>query len=397
MATIEGGDTGIDNPIGVAVDSHGKIFITNGAKTFVTKENRLDQGPSTITSYAAGSNGDVKPIATITGVSKSYVPGRFIGFQFYLPSRPGSPEQLAKEWQGTFEGIGPVPGRKLWVWNQMPVNGGTPHVTMYVIGKDGDVTRKIDWECACLLSLSDFSEGLTIDSAGNLYMPSSECFGGNVETVTVAPDDGAGDKKPTITITGSAGSARGIAVDNAGNIYVTNSAVDVNSITVYPAGGSGKVTPIANIAGPSTLLDGPGAIALDSSRKIYIANGGGSVTVYPARSNGDVKPIATISGSHTGLVWPTGIAVDSDGYIYVTTEEGGPGRSGSVNIYSAGSDGNVAPIATISGTLTGLSQPHGIRWVLGSRVSSSPGSVGDVDSAGADSESLAKVRSKWCD
>ena len=153
MATIEGSDTGIDNPIGVAADSHGKIFITNGAKTFVTKENRLDQGPSSITSYAAGSNGDVKPIVTITGVSKSYVPGRFIGFQFYLPSRPGSPEQLAKEWQGTFEGIGPVPGRKLWVWNQMPVNGGTPHVTMYVIGKDGDVTRKsIGNALACLVS-----------------------------------------------------------------------------------------------------------------------------------------------------------------------------------------------------------------------------------------------------
>jgi sugar lactone lactonase YvrE len=188
----------------------------------------------------------------------------------------------------------------------------------------------------------------------------SQCFGGNVETVIVGPADSAANKKQTITITGSAGSARGIAVDKGGNIYVTNSAVVNNSVTVYPAGGSGEVRPIANIAGHSTLLNGPGAIALDSSGKIYVANSGGSVTVYPVGSNGDVSPSATISGSSTGLDHPTGIAVDSDDNIYVTTEEGGSDRNGSVNIYRAGSNGNVAPIATISGTSTGLDRPEGI-------------------------------------
>jgi sugar lactone lactonase YvrE len=390
IATIEGSDTGIDNPLGVAVDSHGKIFITNGAETLVTKENRLAQGPSSITYYASGSNGDVKPIATITGVRKSYVPRSFTGWEYFIPGR-GSQDQLAEQWEKTvayFErvdaydsaqrnaryrqlqtqqrfgqtgatkpGPAPVPVRKLFVWNQDGPNDGVPHLSMYAIGSDGNVTRSIIADSACLL---DFSVGLAVDSSGNLYMPPSECFGGNVETVIVGPADSAANKKQTITITGSAGSARGIAVDKGGNIYVTNSAVVNNSVTVYPAGGSGEVRPIANIAGHSTLLNGPGAIALDSSGKIYVANSGGSVTVYPVGSNGDVSPSATISGSSTGLDHPTGIAVDSDDNIYVTTEEGGSDRNGSVNIYRAGSNGNVAPIATISGTSTGLDRPEGI-------------------------------------
>ncbi len=404
IATIGGSDTGLDNPSGVALDSSGKIYVTNSAKTLVTKENRLASGPSSIMSYAAASNGNAKPIATITGVIKSYVPRGFTGWTDSWSNRYSPQDVLASEWQDTVDyterlaihdpaqqlarmrqqmgtwqprmqaqldkmkqakpGTAPVPGSKLWVWNQEGPSGGTPGVSMYLIGSDGNVTRRVDSGSRCLL---DFSEGLAMDSTGDLYMPPSECFGGNVEKVTVTPASST-DKKPTITITGSAGSPHGIAVDTSGNIYVTNSAFAVNSITVYPGGGSGKVTPIANIAGRSTLLDGPRAIALDSSGKIYVANSGGSfgngsATVYRAGSNGDVKPIATISGSNTSLnrpSYPSGIAVDSDGNIYVTTEQGGPERRGSVNIYSAGSNGDVAPIATISGTLTGLNRPEGI-------------------------------------
>ena len=42
-----------------------------------------------------------------------------------------------------------------------------------------------------------------------------------------------------------------------------------------------------------------------------------SVFVYSAGSHGDAAPLATISGSNTGLMEPCGVALDSAGNIYV--------------------------------------------------------------------------------
>jgi hypothetical protein len=46
-------------------------------------------------------------------------------------------------------------------------------------------------------------------------------------------------------------------------------------------------------------------------------NGHGSITVYARGSNGDVAPTATITGANTGLQFPFGISLDSNGNIYV--------------------------------------------------------------------------------
>jgi len=85
-----------------------------------------------------------------------------------------------------------------------------------------------------------------------------------------------------------------------------------------------------------------------------------SVFVYPplGSSTGPLNeaPIATINGSSTGLFDPIGIAVDSSANIYVA-DNGEAFTPGSVFVYSAGSNGNVAPTATISGPLTGLAAP----------------------------------------
>lgn len=68
--------------------------------------------------------------------------------------------------------------------------------------------------------------------------------------------------------------------------------------------------------------------------------------VYRRGSNGNVPPVATVSGSNTGLLAtpelnPYDIAVDSKGDIYVTQ------IAGRILIYGAGSNGNVPPIAII--------------------------------------------------
>src|SRR5208282_1418608 len=126
------------------------------------------------------------------------------------------------------------------------------------------------------------------------------------------------------------------------------------SMYVYSAESTGNVAPIATISTfLTTGLSHPQGIAVDSSDNMYVAGltidaegivTGGSVLVYSAGSNGNTAPIATISGSSTGLDNPVGIAVDSSGKIYVADA-----AAVSVLVYSAASTGNVAPIATISG------------------------------------------------
>src|SRR5204863_2772379 len=100
---------------------------------------------------------------------------------------------------------------------------------------------------------------------------------------------------PTATIaggnTGLNHLPEGIALDGAGNIYVTN--FFANSITVYAAGASGNATPTATIAGGNTGLNGPKGIALDGAGKMYVVNGGGSITGEAAGACGDATATAT--------------------------------------------------------------------------------------------------------
>src|SRR5436853_73429 len=87
---------------------------------------------------------------------------------------------------------------------------------------------------------------------------------------------------------------------------------------------------------------------------IFVTNNfGQSVTAYAPGSNGNSAPIATISGGNTGINGPNGVAVESDGTIVVSNS----GNS-SITFYAAGANGNVAPIRTIAGNNTGLATPR---------------------------------------
>ncbi|MGB8413846.1 MAG: choice-of-anchor D domain-containing protein [Candidatus Binatus sp.] len=172
-----------------------------------------------------------------------------------------------------------------------------------------------------------------------------------------------GDVSPLAPVPTGLSAPQFVTIDASGNIYATNACT--NTITIYAAGSKGDAGPIAIIGGPNTGLSDPAGIALDSNLNIYVANAGApGVSVYPplGSSTGllNEDPIATISGSNTGLSYPQGIAVDSaSGNIYVADE-----GATSVYVYSplASSTGlpNEAPIATISGLDTGLSSPEGI-------------------------------------
>jgi hypothetical protein len=107
-------------------------------------------------------------------------------------------------------------------------------------------------------------------------------------------------------------------------------------------------------------LDYPDGVAVDGVGDMYVLNreGGpsqeGSITEYAAGATGNVAPIATISGSATGFLGPPAIALDPvNGNIYV-------GEYKAVQFFGAGSNGNVAPLGVISGSNTGLDFVSGL-------------------------------------
>ena len=108
---------------------------------------------------------------------------------------------------------------------------------------------------------------------------------------------------------------------------------------------------------------------MDSSHNIYVADvGADSVFVYSSGTSGNQAPIATISGSNTGLLGPYGVALDSSSKIYVADYD-----ADSVFVYPTlgGSTGplNEAPSVAISTTTTtGLSSAQGIALDSGGKI-----------------------------
>jgi len=316
----------------------GRAYSADPIPTFLV----TDYCTGAVTAYAARSNGDVSPLAP-------------------APTGLAEPEFVAIDASG-----------KIYAAN---ICNNT--ITIYAKGTKGDAapTAIIGGSNTGLISPS----GIALDSSRNIYVPDK---GAGMVFVYSAGSDG--NEAPTATISGSNKDLESIALDSSGNIYVT----DINSVFVYSAVGSStgtlNETPIAAISTTMTTgLTAPRGIALDSSGKIYVgdcpacfgvygeAGVAPSVFVYPAGSNANVAPIAAISGSSTGLIQPAGVAVDSSGKIYVADNgdpEAFPATAAKVIVYPKLGRRigpiNKAPIATITGSKTGLS--FGIRIALDS-------------------------------
>jgi sugar lactone lactonase YvrE len=437
IATITGPDTGLDDPC-IAVDSRGKIYASNssdsitvypsgsngdarpiakiagpfrGDKTGLSQPNGIaldskgniyaanaTDSDFTITVYRAGSNGNVRPTATLGGPErgaqgvavdssgKIYVTTQFGIDLDYHEGSGGAVVVLSSLGKGEVETVATIytagktklDGESIALDSKGNVyiatsSSGSDNgsINVFAAGHYGNVPpiRTIRGDNTAL----HFPRAIAVDRGGNIYTPNMG-DGRTTGSVTVYRTGSNGDAAPIATITGYntlIQDLRAIAVDSSGNIYVSNCCSHSESAIVFQHGSNGNVAPFATIA--RNQINGTGrSMAIDSSGKLYAIVGsasGGAVIVYPVGSNGYATPIAVIDGTKTGLAGPQGITVDSNGNIYVVSDgllyNGGAVApfgvtSPRVTVYAAGSNGNVAPIATISGALTGLHEPKGI-------------------------------------
>jgi hypothetical protein len=174
------------------------------------------------------------------------------------------------------------------------------------------------------------------------------------------------------------------------HIYVSNG----SSVVVFDLHAKGNVAPIRTISGANTLLNGTIDIAVDDDLQTYVLtapNGGSgranSVAVFGAGAAGDVAPIQSIVGPITGLNLSHAIATDASHNIYVANWGF---ESASVTVYAAGANGNVAPSRTISGGATGLNGPTDIAVDVSYRLYvysyNNPATAVDEFAAGANGD-----------
>jgi hypothetical protein len=88
----------------------------------------------------------------------------------------------------------------------------------------------------------------------------------------------------------------------------------------------------------------------------YVASpSAGSVTAYAPNASGNVAPVLSLAGSATGLSQPTGVVVDDTGRVFVSNH-----AANTITEAAPEVTGNVAPLATIAGTRTLLTRPTGL-------------------------------------
>jgi 6-phosphogluconolactonase (cycloisomerase 2 family) len=194
-------------------------------------------------------------------------------------------------------------------------------------------------------------------------------YGGN--DISIFPVSANGNVGPGANTIAGANTGlvgpRGVAVGSTGIIYVASSNwAGTDRVTVYAAGASGNATPIQTISGSNTGLSDIYGIALDAAGDIYVAsaaqNGPGaqSVNVFAPGATGNVAPMRTISGAATLLSEPIGVAVDPTGNLYVVNQAG---SGTAVDVFAPNANGNVPPIQTIAGSNTGLNaSAYGVAW-----------------------------------
>ncbi|MEV6426347.1 serine/threonine-protein kinase PknD [Nocardia sp. NPDC051463] len=139
--------------------------------------------------------------------------------------------------------------------------------------------------------------GVAVDTAGNIYVTDI----GNDRVVKLA----AGETTPTpLPFTGLK-NPQGVAIDTAGNIFVTDTS---NNRVVKLAAGETTPTPL-----PFTGLKDPRGVAVDTAGDVYVADRSNDRVVKLAAGASAPTPLP-----FTGLKDPQGVAVDTAGNVYVT-------------------------------------------------------------------------------
>jgi sugar lactone lactonase YvrE len=217
--------------------------------------------------------------------------------------------------------------------------------------------------------------GVAADSSGNVYV--ADTFNDTIRKITTpggVVTTLAGSAAGSGSADGTGSTARfnfplGVAVDNAGNVYVGDEGNNTIRKITTPGGvvttlaGSPGVTGSTDGTGSAALFFGPSGVAVDGSGNVYVADSGNN-TIRKITSAGVVTTLAgspgvTGSADGTGSAaqfnFPRGVAADSAGNVYVVDG----GNETIRKITPAGVVTTLAGCAGVTGSADGTGGPCG--------------------------------------
>ncbi len=337
--------SGLSAPIGLVLDSAGDLFIANNTA-------------STVSVMPAASG-------TIFGVSVT------ANTLTTIVSGLSAPSGLVFDSAGDLF-ISNVGGNSVSV---MPIASGT------IFG----VSVTANTLASVVSSGLSGPEGLAFNISGDLFIANNSTnkvsaiapSGGSIFGVAVAANTLA-----SIVTTGLS-APEGLAFDAGGDLFISNSTA--NNISAMPAA-SGTIFGVSVTANsPATIasgLNGPGALAIDSAGNLYVTNEtGNSVDVMPVTS-GTIFGVPVTAGIlativSSGLGQPDGLAFDSAGDLFIAN-------------FTANT---VSVVPAASGTIFGVSVTANVLSVIASGLSGPAGlsfnSAGDLFIANSTASSIS--------
>ena len=159
------------------------------------------------------------------------------------------------------------------------------------------------------VSTSDTVPNIAVNSAGDVYIVDV----GPSSTRIVKETKTGGSYSQSVPVTGLGTKVYGIAVDTAGNIYLTNASTVIKE--TLSSGGYTATTVVTGLGSGDNL-------AVDAAGNLYVAEASGTVVYKETRTGGAYLQTVAVGG----ISAPGGVAVDSSGNLYVT-------ELGSENVY----------------------------------------------------------------
>ncbi len=268
---IQGANTGLSGPLGIAIDNGGNFYVAN-------------QTVGTITKYPGAANGNVKPSFAIGGLA--------------------SPIGVAVDAAGS-----------LHVSNSASAGVGTMSVQVYPAGST--TPSQTIAGTATGLSTPGF---IALDATGNIWVANQTS-----NTVEEFVNSANGNAAPIAVISGSntlLSKPQGLAFDSTGRLYVAiNNALGFpDAVLVYQKPLTGNIAPVNILCGPNTGVNNPTGVAVNAQGTLFVVNSAfgvtaGYVTAFLSNNIGGGTgctgpfPNGIVGGSSSSLFNPTGIAL----------------------------------------------------------------------------------------
>ena len=371
IRALEVSAKGFPNVASLGVDRDGYVYVGSGVVAYV------DSGSVTV--YAPGADGDVKPIRVIAGprtglrlpVSPAvdrrgllYVAGRADRYPFddtvrvFGPDSAGDVEPcrvIAGERTGLKGPVGLAVDRRdrLYVANGVrSPSTESPAVTVYEALATGDVPPLRTLTAKQIYDGMSSPRRVALDSHDSVYVRS-------IRSLAVFAPGSSDASAPARTFFRQAPDL--FALDRHDSLYT----VSGDTVMVYAPGYAGNISPVRKLGGPGTGLRRVTALALDRRGWLYVAVGDSSlIRVYAPGASGDAAPSRTIAGSRTRLRSPAGLTLDREGRLYATNGPArrGDGGGGAIRVYPPGARNQDPPVRVLRGPDTRLSPPTDIEF-----------------------------------